>query len=365
VVKSNRKRKQETKEQADPFLIEMVDRLPFVAPVGAAQSFEQRWTLAIAAAAAAKGSTLMAMALISRVQRELGVSISDQVAAIERAAERVGRQIRAKAERARDAEIRRAEALNGALKAAAPDEKLRALTEACEARLAEANAARLQMADAKGGERAEIRKTVKTALAALRVAQAELDAAKAAKADAAWSKSAVTETVVLETARDAEADVIQGERQPVRVRTRDGLALLFEKGTITENEWRAGRGYRALVESAAGISSQMGSGAAVSAGALALLAVRRAQRLERLRKIERIVYLGTTRAPEIDRKTGQPKLDRKAMADGNCRLEILRAVAGEGKTIRACASGGQARLVATEHFLAAIKLLVEALWKVA
>jgi hypothetical protein len=131
-----------------------------------------------------------------------------------------------------------------------------------------------------------------------------------------------------------------------RIKTHDGLAALFDSGALSEEELNTGLVYRLLYEEAAadgGVGSQLedrvrapacSSHGAVAAGLL------RAYAGVRLTGVERAVQ----------------NADR-----GGQTLIVLRAVAGEGRTVRSLASSGGARLSATSRLKRALLIVAAAL----
>jgi len=122
-----------------------------------------------------------------------------------------------------------------------------------------------------------------------------------------------------------------------RIKTRDGLASLQEGGAITEDEAKAGMAYRLLFEEAgkgAGLGSQL------------------EDRPKSIRSSTHgAVAHGLFRAYVGVRLTGIETAVSNADASGRA-LAALRAVAGEGRTVRSLGQGGDVK----KKNLAALRL---------
>lgn len=158
--------------------------------------------------------------------------------------------------------------------------------------------------------------------------------------------------VELEAAREGEAEVIEKRRgqKGVRIRTRDGLKLAHERGAFGKRGWEADRllavglRYRDRYEAAqASVKSCLDVAEAVrvqhnlwqEAGA----AARRAARANLVRRLDMAV----------------------AARLGPDALNVLRAVAGEARTVRSLSSSGWRREVMTKALVAALKVVAEVL----
>ena len=117
-----------------------------------------------------------------------------------------------------------------------------------------------------------------------------------------------------------------------RIKSRDGLGMMFDSGTLSEGQWNTGLVYRALYEArSSSLGSQLGqvsegSSCRTSTDAMVRHGLRAAYAGLRLTKAEAAV----------------------ACPD---RVAVLRAVVGEGQTIRSLASGAHRRKVMAERLV--------------
>jgi hypothetical protein len=131
-----------------------------------------------------------------------------------------------------------------------------------------------------------------------------------------------------------------------RIKARDGLASLLEAKAITEEEAKIGLAYRMLFEEC-GPGSGLGS-----------------QLEERPRAIRAsthgVVAHGLLKAYAGVRLTGVDRAVQHADASGRA-LAILRAVAGEGRTIRSLGGGGNTRDANLEALKRGLRVALAAL----
>lgn len=219
----------------------------------------------------------------------------------------------------------RVKRLNGAMPKAA-------LTKGQIKTLAEADALDAKAAQAKGAER---RRLAGEALRMRRLVETGRSVALAERED----DQRLAETAALEAAREGEAEVVEKRRgqTQVRLRTRDGLKLLHERGGLTPKNGKGGRWeadrllsvglrYRDRYERA---QSSLKSCLNVSDGARVQLTLWETARLSQRRAAL------ANQVRELDIAVGV-KLGAEA-------VQVLRAVAGEARTIRSLASGGKRR----------------------
>lgn len=215
--------------------------------------------------------------------------------------------------------------LNGAMPKAA-------LTKGQRKTLAEADALDAQAGQAKGSER---RRLAGEALRMRRLVETGRSVALAERED----DQRLAETAALEAGREGEAEVVEKRRgqTQVRLRTRDGLKLLHERGGLTPKDGKGGRWeadrllsvglrYRDRYERA---QSSLKSCLNVSDGARVQLTLWETARLSQRRAAL------ANQVRELDIAVGV-KL-------GGDAVQVLRAVAGEARTIRSLASGGKRR----------------------
>lgn len=298
-----------------------------VTPFAATLDDDQVQLARLARAQAAGGAPRVGAAIAATLQRQLGVSQEMHQEAVLAGAKRLAdQQRRAKAE-AKRAERLRVEALS---RGADPEPNE---TVAYSAAQAEAARVRLEQVRAADKDRKGKGRTgeISRALGEIRVNERRAREALARQREHAWAERASRETLAQAQVRGEEAGLAQivdaeGEAATVvRVSSRDGLATLYESGALTRDQYRAGRAYRLCFEIAAAglkIANLNGAGGGQPAAAWG----RSAAELRR-------AYL-TVRLIGLDRAVGG---DRR----GERRLKVLRAVAGEGRTLRelACGSG--------------------------
>jgi len=137
-----------------------------------------------------------------------------------------------------------------------------------------------------------------------------------------------------------------GKGVATRIKARDGLASLLDAKAITEEEAKVGLAYRLLFEEC-GPGSGLGS-----------------QLEDRPRAIRAsthgAVAHGLLRAYAGVRLTGVETAVQHADASG-LALAVLRAVAGEGRTIRSISKGGQANLRNVEALKLGLRIALAAL----
>jgi len=133
-------------------------------------------------------------------------------------------------------------------------------------------------------------------------------------------RGGITETVALERARGGEVEEGSG---PIRMVDRDGLhALLGVKDGLTTEQYDAGMAFREGWEVRSPLGSAMGqesSGAPHDNDKFVRGALTRAKKLQRLGTIEREVAVRCLKEP--------------------ASLQMLRAVAGDGKNLRVFGAG--------------------------
>lgn len=172
-----------------------------------------------------------------------------------------------------------------------------------------------------------------------------VEAAALARRERAEAERALADQAALEAAREGGSARREGTAQ--RLVTRDGLRSLYESGTLSEAQWKAGMAYRLLYEAGAERSrSQLeervgGGGSGTSDGHVAR-ALLTAYAGVRLTAVERAV----------------------AAAHGGRAVNLLRAVAGQGWTVRAVApAGGSAAKSARTRLAAALDVVAGVLWE--
>nr|WP_314437593.1 hypothetical protein [uncultured Brevundimonas sp.] len=262
-----------------------------------------------------------AKAEATRQLRTLGEALEEVFARMERepARKAYAVEVRRRARLDRD----RVKRLNGAMPRAA-------LTKGQLKTLAEADALDAKAAKAKGAER---RRLSGEALRMRRLVETGRSAALSERED----DQRLAETVALEAVREGELEVVEKRRgqTQVRLRTRDGLKLLHERGglkTADGGRWEADRllsvglRYRDRYERA---QSSLKSCLNVSDGARVQLTLWETARLSQRRAVL------ANQVRELDIAVGV-KLGAEA-------VQVLRAVAGEARTIRSLASGGKRR----------------------
>lgn len=271
-----------------------------------------------------------AKAEATRQVRALGAALALICERMEREPARVAYavEVRRRARLDRD-RVRR---LNGAMPKAA-------LTKGQRKTLAEADALDAKAAQAKGSER---RRLAGEALRMRRLVETGRSVALSERED----DQRLAETAALEAGREGEAEVVEKRRgqTQVRLRTRDGLKLLHERGGLTPKDAKgeARKDQAAMIEAghllAVGMryrdrheraQSSLGSCLNTSDG----VAVKRTFWVDALMSHQRAARANQVRRLDIAVAT---KLGAEA-------LQVLRAVAGEARTIRSLASGGKRR----------------------
>lgn len=140
--------------------------------------------------------------------------------------------------------------------------------------------------------------------------------------EAAWQKRAKAETIALALARGEEVEI---DPSQVRIKNRDGLASALEvKDGLSAVQYDAGLAFRDCWEArSADVGSQMArvrnSGGEHNNDAFVFERLTRAKKLERLGSIERRVAVECRDEPAC--------------------LQMLRAVAGEGHSLRTFGGG--------------------------
>lgn len=325
--------------------------VPFVAPYGATLSPDQAATLVAAGDLARSGREAVASALCARIQRDLGVTQELHIAGVLAGAQRLALQQRRAKAAAKAAQGKRLEALRST--DPEPSETVAWTTEEV-ARLHDALAdvrARIKHVRTNGGllgELGALRKKRDLIFADLRTAQRRASEGRRVQTEEAWLKRAGRETLDLARGRGEEV-VIEAAETGVgrgRIKSRDGLHSLFETRALTPAQWNAGRAYRLCFEAASAglkIANLQGAGGGCSAGAFGRSAgeLRRAYLMSRLAGFDQMLGAG-----------------RK----GRARLAIVRAVAGEGRTVGELAGGsGDGHARRKETLIEGLDLIVQTL----
>lgn len=233
----------------------------------------------------------------------------------------------------------RVKRLNGAMPKAA-------LTKGQLKTLAEADALDAKAAQAKGAER---RRLSGEALRMRRLVETGRSVALSERED----DQRLAETAALEAAREGEAEVVEKRRgqTQVRLRTRDGLKLLHERGGLTPKDGKGGRWeadrllsvglrYRDRYERA---QSSLKSCLNVSDGARVQLTLWETARLSQRRAAL------ANQVRQLDIAVGL-KLGEGAVA-------VLRGVAGEARSVSSLISGRRRQIALTEQLVAALRLI--------
>lgn len=143
-----------------------------------------------------------------------------------------------------------------------------------------------------------------------------------ARVEAAALADRMAETDALDQLRGGDGLDRPGSG-PAMLRSHDGLASLSRAGTITANQAKAGLVYRAQFEAAhAGLKSGLG----------AVDQVRTEFRDGHASALQRALAMANVN-----------RMDAKVAAIGARELRVLRAIAGEGQTLRALGDGGNAK----------------------
>lgn len=358
------------------FRVLSVGGVAFVQPASTVLSEEQAAALKGAARLVGIGRRAVAEAIVAHVQRELGVSGEMHVAGVELAAAAVARVQREARLRHTGKARRFAVEANRMVAAPAPSDQVRkAVAEVDDAvarlRFAREVALRLRLEIAELRDRGEVvpaelkadanraRTATWQALGLVRELAAEADRLRREELEATWSERAEAETAAIASARGEQfgavstADLegrVAGDLsfKPIRISSRDGLATLFEAGKLTNSQYGALRVYRIAFETASAglrVANLNPSGAAASRQASGLAArsaaeLQRAYVLARLRQIELAVS-----------------------GKGERELRVLRAVAGEGRTIRSLGGSGNAREADTKALVRAADAAIDVLSK--
>jgi hypothetical protein len=272
-----------------------------------------------------------------RMVRALGEALALICARMERepARKAYAVEVRRRARLDRD-RVRR---LNGAMPKAS-------LTKGQMKTLAEADALDAEAATLKGAEK---RRKAGEALRMRRLVEAGRTAALVERED----DLRLAETAALDAAREGVAEVVEKRRgqTQVRLRTRDGLKLLHERGGLTPKDGKGGRweadrllavglAYRDRHERAA---ASLKSCLAVSDGARVQLSMWEAARLSQ----RRAAFANQVRRLDIAVAT---KLGEGALA-------VLRGVAGEARSVSSLISGRRRQIALTEQLVAALRLV--------
>lgn len=227
--------------------------------------------------------------------------------------------------------------LNGAMPKAA-------LTKGQMKTLAEADALDAEAATLKGAEK---RRKAGEALRMRRLVEAGRTAALVERED----DLRLAETAELDAAREGVADVVEKRRgqTQVRLRTRDGLKLLHERGGLApkgggrfeaDHLLSVGLRYRERYERAA---SSLKSCLNVSDGARVQLTLWETARLSQ----RRAAFANQVRRLDIAVAT---KLGEGALA-------VLRGVAGEARSVSSLISGRRRQIALTDQLVAALRLI--------
>lgn len=263
------------------------------------------------------------------VQRALGVTQEDHVAAIGAAARVIGARVRVDRQRRTKAATARAAALNQPLKA--PE-----LSATIAYNLDQAEGSR---ASALVGLLRGDRDLVTEALADVRKHEGRAQRAHDVRVDADWVDAALAETqaqFALKGASLKSISIPEGATLSVH----DGLKVAYEAGSITDLQEKAGRVYRYLFEAAPErVRSQMdvqiggGGGDPVGAG------LHRAYAGMRLRVVDAAVLKG-----------------------GERDVVVLRWVAGLGGTIRGLGASGSVRAANLLALKRALNVTATVIW---
>ncbi|HYD26912.1 hypothetical protein [Brevundimonas sp.] len=317
----------------------MVGRIPFVAPLGRdALSPAQLVALTRAADAVHAGRVRQAQRIVWGLQRELGVSGSEYISVLGAAAEAVQAENARLAGRARRTERQRVMALPRVEEDLPFTDEQRKVLRQADA--LDADADRLCPADRKArakrtaAERRQGRINRKMA----QDMRAQVQAQHEARLEVRAVEAGLAERRALETARSGE-DVklarVAGGEGVKRLSNADGLMSV----AMSLAQRQAGFAYRDIFRSATiGWSSPLdaiGCGGRGSATAMDLSRLRTAQRMRQLQQFD----------AEVAAQLG---------AD---HVAVLKAVAGEGKSMREFAPASRARERATRALLASLDVL--------
>jgi hypothetical protein len=327
----NKQVKVETVEASQGLNLSVYGGVAFVHPHRSRLSADQLADTARAWELVELGATAAASAILGHIERDLGVTQEDHIAAVMAGEPSLAGLRRQLQDAAKAGELQRAQVLAEAM-------SLPEMNEATLLSLHQADAARARIYQAhKVGD-----------YHAMKVAQADVRryhdrAAKLRREqlDAAWSVRAENETVHLATRRGERLDYVQVTAQDgpiglvpataLRISSRDGLATLFESGSLTVIQYKAGRAYRPLYERAGEglrIANMEGGGARRSPGE-GFNPRRTPRELSRASDMRQLSAVDTAVCP-----TG---------AGPNRALIVLRWVAGDGRTLSSLTSGGNAK----------------------
>jgi hypothetical protein len=319
---------------APVFPVIMVGAIPFVSPV-ARERLEPSTVeaLTFAEAMAGKGMEVEAQALIHGLQRQLGVSASDHVFALDAEAERVAEAHRAAQRRKAASDVARVRRLAPEQPLAQPTrEELKMLAEAD--RLAPVIKDRRGNACIGGSQRDQAR---------ARAIRREVAAAIQARTLGCAVEASIEESLQLRGLRSGTAEKLDKLVEAPgykRVRNDDGLALISLDDTGEDYGLRqAGFRYRDLYR-------------ANSPTWKSQLDVREGGRGSG--NTDAMVWAGIAMAK---RRRVLTEVELRVTAMGEGVLHVVRAVAGEGQTLRQYAPGEAERKAAS----AALKLGLRAL----
>jgi len=355
------------------FQVLSVGGVAFVQPASAVLSGAQVSALNSAARLAGIGRRAVAEAIVAHVQRELGVSGEMHVAGVELAAASVARAQREARRRQAGPARRRVVQANRDVAAPEPSKEVRRAVAAVEEASVVLGAARAHAQKLNAGI-AQLRKQEEEipavmladanrartasweALGLVREKSTVAARLRHEQLEATWSERATIETSVRAeergeqlgkvTAADLEGRVSEGVHNPVRISSRDGLATLFESGKLSNGQYGALRTYRIAFELASAglrVANLNPSGVSASRQTAGLVArsaseLQRAYIMARLRQIELAVA-----------------------GKGARELRVLRAIAGEGRTIRSLGGSGNAREADTKALVRAADAALDVL----
>lgn len=331
--------------QTEGLVIQVFGVLPFVRPADRALSQDHEEDLGRACELVGLGAMAAAAAILGHVERQLGVTQEEHILGV-LAGEAHMATARRRAQMAVSAaRHERVESLTRAVAMPAPNQGV-------ELNLAQADAARARVDEIRAvrDRRGRVRDQagLKAALTDVRKYHDRAARLRQEQLSLAWASRAEIETLELATARGEDAgwgDDAETQ-EAVRIKSRDGLETLFESGTLTLNQRRTGRAFRQRHElSLAGLkiaSMSPASGYRAPGDPLgrSAAAAKRAELLNELAEME----LAVGRGP-----------------DGDRRLALLRAVAGDGHCIRDVVKGGGARIRATIALKRALDLAADGL----
>lgn len=159
-----------------------------------------------------------------------------------------------------------------------------------------------------------------------------------ARVEAAALADRMAETDALDQLRGGDG-LDRPASGPAMLRSHDGLASLSRAGTITANQAKAGLVYRAQFEAAhAGLKSGLGAVDQIRSG----VADGHASALQRALAMANVT-----------------RMDAKVAAIGARELRVLRAIAGEGQTLRALGDGSDSKRLNREALARALDAVVD------